>query len=454
MYFSTKQKLFFGAAALLIVLLLLSFFCVIPGRKGCSPAAQKYELTMWGVFDEDDIWNSLLLGFKGAGGNVTLTYKQIPYADYEKELLNAFAAGRGPDIFMMHHTWLPKFADKITPAPQDEGWLTYSQYRDMFVDVVSDDFTRSRSDIYGIPLYVDTLALFYNRDLFNSAGIAEPPKTWEEFQELIERLTLIDSNGNIVRSGAAMGTARNINRSTDILSLLFLQTFGDTPFVDPEGRSARLTGAIGGAGDPFSPGVEALRFYTDFANPALKSYTWNRDQHYSIDAFIEGSTAMMLNYSHHIETVKNRAPQMSFGIARVPQPKALFDQKRAVDYAGYFGLAVARTNDKRRANAAWSFLQYMMEAPQQLAYHKATLRPPARRDLLSQLANDPDFSVFAQQALTARSWYQPDNVAVETLFADMIESVIDGTAIREALQRAEGEISVLLRKQVMEQRDS
>ena len=65
---------------------------------------------------------------------------------------------------------------------------------------------------------------------------------------------------------------------------------------------------------------------------------------------------------------------------------------------------------------------------------------------METLLEDPDYSVFAQQALTARSWYQPNATSIETYFADMIESVIDGTSLREALQRAEGQINVLIRR--------
>ena len=442
---TSKQKIILLVAGGVGLYMLLALFCIAPGKKGCGEVKTGAELVMWGVFDGEEIWEPITRSFKLRNINTKITYKQIPFADYEKRLIDAFASGTGPDIFFINNTWLPKFQNKMTPMPQGQGWMTFSQYRDSLVDVAVSDFTRDRQEIYAVPFNIDTLALYYNRDLFNSAGIAEPPRTWEEFQKNVERLTLIDSAGSVIRSGAAMGTARNINRSTDVMGLLMLQTFGDTPLVDVEGSQTKFTISIGEGGNVFTPGLESLRFYTDFANPALKSYTWNRDQHYSIDAFVEGNTAMMLNYSHHIETIRSRAPQLSLGIARAPQPQALYDQKKAIDYAGYFGLAVARTDNERKAAAAWEFLQYMTEAPQQKVYFEATRRLPARRDLLAQLTEDPDFGVFAQQALTARSWYQPDNVAVETIFADMIESVIDGTSAREALQRADGEISVLLR---------
>src|SRR3989344_4407965 len=444
MQLNTRQLAIVVGGIVLAVFFVLVFLRVIPGLR--SERGGPTELTVWGVYDTSEVWNPTFRTFAATHENISLTYRQIPFDDYEKELLNAFAAGRQPDILYLHHTWLPKFADKLTAAPLGDTWPTFVSYRDIFVDAAALDFTRDQKEIYGVPLYLDSLALYYNKDLLNAAGIAEPPATWERFADAVERLTLVDVNGDITRAGAAMGTARNINRSTDILGLLMLQTFGDTPMIDREGRQAQFTRSVGGGSGAFSPGVEALRFYTDFANPALTSYAWNREQHYSIDAFVEGRVAMMLNYSHHIPTIRNRAPQLSFGVARAPQPAALFDRQQAIDYANYFGLAVARSDDRRRADAAWDFLVLMMEKTQQEQYQRATDHPPARRDLVAAFRNDPDLGTFAQQSLTARSWEQPDNIAVETIFADMIESVLDGTSVREALARAEGQVTVLMRR--------
>ena len=53
--------------------------------------------------------------------------------------------------------------------------------------------------------------------------------------------------------------------------------------------------------------------------------------------------------------------------------------------------------------------------------------------------------VFAVQALTARSWYQADNTAIEGIFADMIDKVIFNEASpRDALQEAESEVDILM----------
>lgn len=450
--FTTKQIVILSGIGLLGVALLLMLLGVLPGRKLEEERGFSANLTVWGVFDTRKVWKDLEGSFNRnnrVGGSVKIRYRQIPFDEYEEELLNALAAGRGPDMFYIHNPWLPKFIDKVAPMPQTQGeenvWTTFPQYQEAFVDVVSDDFTREQT-IYAVPFYVDTLALYYNRDMLNAVGIAEPPETWEEFQEAVERLTILDINGNIIRSGAAIGTARNINRSTDILGLLMLQTFGDLSIVDVERNIVNLSRSFRVDGDRIFPGTEALRFYTDFASPALASYTWNRNQHYSIDAFLEENAAMMFNYSHHIATIENRAPQLNFSVTRAPQLAELVEQRRAIDYASYFGLAVSGSVTQEKYVPAWRFVEYLMTPQAQRVYQEATDRPPARRDMVDEARGRLHYEIFADQSLTARSWFQPDAIRVETILADMIESVIDGTAVREALVRAEGQIEVLLRR--------
>ena len=72
-------------------------------------------------------------------------------------------------------------------------------------------------------------------------------------------------------------------------------------------------------------------------------------------------------------------------------------------------------------------------------------RPAARRDLIDVQRSQPELGVFAVQSLSARSWYQIDNVAIETIFAKMIDDVnFNRFSVRDALREAETQISVII----------
>lgn len=439
LFLTDSRKLIWILGGAIGIMMFVAFIFILGGSGG-GPAGGEAALTVWGVFDTSEAFDSAIGEFQKANKNITVTYRQFPYADYEPALLNALAAGEGPDIFMIHNTWLPEHIKKIRPLPtQFPGTkaplMTLPQFRTTFVDVAEDDLVVDGT-VYGMPLYTDTLALFYNRDLLSSAGIANPPRTWEEFQADVQALTQYDESQNITRSGAALGTAKNINRATDILMMLMLQS--GVQMTNTDVTAATFSRSVEGT----PVGEIALQMYTDFANPRkadVKIYSWNDRKNYNINAFAAGETAMIINYSHQIEAIRKISPRLNFAVAAVPQPKP--DDART--YANYWALSVALQS--KHPYEAWQFAHFMTAGAGNIPYLNATLRPAARRDLIEQQKNDPDLNVFAVQALTARSWFQADSAAIETIFADMIDAVnLGGVSIKDALRQAEAKVSVLM----------
>ncbi len=433
----TKLYIIGGVAGLVVLVLLV---VLLLGSFDQSGGPQRATLQFWGVFDDGSYYTDALRAYERINPNVKIAYRRLSYEDYEQQLLGSFAAGAGPDIWLMHNTWLPKHGDKIQPMPavtkETRGKLpSFRDFQDQFADVVVSDLTLN-GQIYALPIYADTLALYYNKDIFNSAGIASPPANWDEFNDSARQLTQTDQRGNIIRAGAAIGTARNINRSTDILGLLMLQS--GVQMTDLDNAVASFASPVGSQ----NVGEVALQYYTDFANPTKAVYTWDDQQHYSIDAFIEGKAAMMINYSHQILALRARAPRFNFAIAPVPQP---IDSTTSVNYANYWAPTVSKQS--KNGLEAWKFLTYLSSAEGATKYLNAANRPAARRDLISSQQSDTELGVFATQNLSARSWFQVDNGAIEKIFAEMIDDVNFGRAsIRDALQTAESKVNVLMQR--------
>jgi len=186
-----------------IFLLLLFILTAGFGCKGTDKEAQEamkpITLEYWRVFDGKDDFKEIIANYNKIHPFITIKYKKLRYEEYESELLNALAEDRGPDIFSIHNTWMKKYENKIEPMPEQitmvypiekgsikkeivpelrtKRTITNKQLKDLFVDVVSHDVIFKDNKIYGLPLYVDTLALYYNRDLLNNAGIATIPNT-------------------------------------------------------------------------------------------------------------------------------------------------------------------------------------------------------------------------------------------------------------------------------------
>lgn len=386
-------------------------------------------LTVWGVYDDAETMRPLLQAFDQAqkGQRVKVEYKKIsPPGQYEEILSTALREGRGPDVFLIHVSWVPRWAGSLLPAPQDR--VPVRAVREEFVDTVAEDLVVD-GRVYGLPLTVDSLALFTNKDLFNTTGIARPPKTWSEVHEVVKRTTLFNAQetSQIDRHGITLGAGRNVNRAPDILSAILLQN-GVAFFND--------RGEVEFGDSP--PARDALRFVTDFANPRKDIYTWQLTSDYSIDAFAEGEAAMMVNYSYQIPTIRAKNPRLNFAIAPLPQLDQA-DPRFRVTYASYWAFAVSRQSPN--PVAAWDFVRFLTSADSARAYLKQSGYPPARTDLIPEFKNNPFTGVFAEQALIARTWHQPDNRVVDRVFAEAMDDVVAGRdTVEDALRRAAEQI--------------
>ncbi len=418
-----SRLIIIGVALLVVVILALVFTGVIPGlRRSGGPASKP--LTFWGVFDDPQTVAEVI-----AATGYPVTYRRFDIADYESALINALAAGTGPDLFMIHSSWLPKYVDKITPAPASV--VSAAVVRELYPTVVEQDFA-PETNVYALPLYLDTLALLYNRDLFDSNGIALPPATWADFEKLIPALRRLDAGGKLELAAAAIGGARNVNRAPDLLSVLMLQA--GTQMVTSDFSRAAFADA---------QGESALAFYTSFANPVSPSYTWSDNFVNSLDGFAEGKVAMIFNYAYQIPTLLTKNPLLRIGVAPLPQPE---QATLEVNYANYWGIAVS--NRSKDLSGAWRFAASLAvtESTAQ-RYANRTGRLPALRTLLDRMLADGKWGVFATQALSARSWPQVDNAAVEAAFSKAITDVTGGQAtVKRALDEAQATISELMRQ--------
>lgn len=446
-------------AVLLLPLVLLGAGC------GGTSTAEKLAttpvtLTVWRVFDDDSTLNSLMSAYQALHPNVSFEYRELRFDEYEDELLRAFAEGEGPDIFSVHNTWIGEYESLIEPLPdsltipysetrgtikketvytiQEEPTLSQRALKSNFVDVVVADVLRSyqptakseaEDRIFGLPLGMDSLALYYNKNLLNAAGIPEPPSTWTEFQDQVSQLTQLSTDDEVVQAGAAIGTSQNVERAFDILSILMMQN--GTEMTDSRGRAtfARETdaGFLGG---------EAVRFYTDFANPLKAVYTWNENMPDSFDAFASGNTAFFFGYSYHYALIRAANSKLEFAVSPLPQ----IDGGKTVNYANYWVETVAKSTDA--GDWAWDFVQFAASEERVTSYLEAANKPSALRSLISSQLEDEVLSIFAGQTLTADSWYQGTDASVaEEAFLDLIDAFLAGDEQERALKDAQNMVN-------------
>lgn len=438
-----------------IALVIAGVIFIIIGSKA-APAPKAMTLTIWGVWDETSDLQSIISAYQGAHPYITIRYVKLRSEEYEDRLLKGWATNSGPDIYALPASWITKYkTDFITPVPkstkvayyttkkvlfktetviteQTDPSLTPSDVRRNYVDVVYDDVVIN-DKIYGLPLGIDTLVMYYNRKLLNQASLVQPPATWNEFTAAVSRLALVDEQQNIVRAATALGTTNNITPATDILTLLMLQN----GTVMTRGNTITFTSAS--ATDPsYNPGIEALRFYTDFANPQKAVYTWNPEQPNALDQFAQGELAFFFGYKFNEPEIKSKNRGVDYDIAPVPQ----VDLNSTVNFASYNVYTVAKQST--HANEAWNFIQFASNPKRLKQYLAGTSQASAVRSVLNEQLADPSTAVFAQQALTAKSWFHGKNPeTVKESFTEMIDTVLaDPGQLQAAVKTAAQKIQL------------
>lgn len=402
---------------------------------GNNNKADKVTLKVWKPFVDSDKMGVLISAYKKAHPNVTIEYTKKNIENYEGDLLNALAAGNGPDIFSINNTWVPLYLDKIEPAP--DKLYSLKEYKDAFVDVLYDDLVID-SKIYGTALWVDSLALYYNKDLMGTAGIATPPKTWGDLERDSQRIVQQNAAGYFEQSGTAIGTYQNVNRAVDIVYLMMLQA-GAMPWSS-DGRSPQFASSISKNGKNYNPGVDAVDFYTSFANPSSQNYNWNLESDYSIDAFANGRAAFLYGYSYTRAQIYSKAPNLNYDVA--PAPQYALGQP-SVNYASYFAEVVSKQSKNKAA--AWDFLKFITSQQALETYYAKDKQPSSRRDLIEKQTQDLDIGVFAHANLTAKSFFKFDEAKVDGIFGDMLNSILlNGDSVQSALSRAQSQVSAVV----------
>lgn len=453
--------------SLIIAVVFVGFGCK-KVSKDVAKKAQPITLKVWRVFDDEDAFSQIITAYTAAHPYINIEYRKFRVEDYEAALLNALAADQGPDLVSMHNTWMNAWQARLLPSPatinvaqkeitgtiKKEAIMVLKQSAGVSPTYVANQFPSAVYEsavlpepsvdpaqlaipkVYGLPLAFDTIALFYNRELLSNAGIATPPVYWNDIQSQVKKLTKLDSTGAIVQSGLALGTAANVDRAPDILSLLMMQNGAQmtdktgTIVFDrfPDANPNNLTKP---------PGVDALIFYTDFANPTKEVYAWNATMPNSVNAFANGQAAFFLGYAYDIPIIRARAPRLDFGITAFPQIK----NNQAVYFANYWLEAVSKKT--KYPNEAWDLVRFMASQNQVASYLKNTKRPAALLSLQTPQLEDLDLSTFAAQATSAKVWYHgSDAKAADKAMNDMITTVVlSGEDPRKSIQQAAAKVN-------------
>ena len=437
----TFPKMILFVIAGLLVLILVGFLLTkFVFKRSTGTSSELVMITYWGLWEPESVIQGVIAGFEKENPNIKVDYRKHSKTDYKARLLSSLVKDQTPDVFRIHNTWLPMFAEYLSAVPSDA--VDSLGLENDYFPVASKDL-KIGSSYYAAPLMIDGLALYYNKDILSSAN-KTVPKTWWGLKQTAKELTVRDESGRIQIAGAALGTVNNVDHWSDILGLMIYQN-GANPAL-PTGRLIE----------------DVLSFYTLFN---LQDQIWDSTLPDSTLAFASGKLAFYFGPSWRYFNIKEINPSLNFGIAKVPQLPELGGSDWEAAEEGKVGLTninwgtfwVEGVSEKSpNKKAAWKFLEYLSSKEVMENLYSAQSQT---RDfgeiypvvaLADKLKSNPILFPFVEQAGSAKSWYLCSfthdnglNDGVIKYYEDAVNAILNGadpSSVTETLNSGVGQI--------------
>jgi len=317
------------------LIMILTLALGLLGLAGCSSSDKtssdgKVEIT-YGFWDKKQVpaIEEIIKLFNEKNPDIKVKTELTPYAQYFQKLETAATGGALPDVLWMNGPHVVQYAKGkvILPlsdmAKKDD--FSFDNYPKSLIDLYTVE-----DEVYGIPKDFDTTGLWYNKKIFDEAGVPYPDDTWD-WNKLKEAATkLTNKDKGIWGYAALMG---NQGGYYDFI----WQNGGH--IISEDGKSV-------GFDQPEA--IEALKYNISFIEDGLSPTQAQMTETAASELFSSGKIAMMFDGPWMVPEYKKN-PDLN--VAVVPQGK-----QRAVAIHGLSNVIAANTKHK---DAAWKFVQFL-----------------------------------------------------------------------------------------------
>jgi len=411
------QLAILGTFGAFIILGVLAFAGILPGFSNSAKKENQFlgNVVIWGTLPQGTM-TSIVDDFNNVNKDtVTVAYTEKSKGTFESDLVEALADGVGPDVILLPQDFIVHHRNKIYPIPYEV--LSERTFKDNFIE--EGQLYLGSTGIFAVPFVVDPLVMYWNRDIFSSDLVSNPPSYWDEFFELAKTVTKIDNNSNIKKSLVSFGEFDNVANAKDILSMLMMQAGSSIISVDENGIYHPTLSEDQSNG--VSPAEEAFRFYTEFSNPTKTSYSWNRSLPYSKDMFTTGDLALYFGYASEYQSLQKKNPHLNFDVTTVPQTRTA---DRKLTFGKMQGLAILKSSKVLSADLA---AVNLLTSKNIISSASIALNlPPVRRDLLAQKPKESYLSVFYDGALLSKGWLDPSGSETNAIFSEIVQDITSG----------------------------
>jgi multiple sugar transport system substrate-binding protein len=381
-------------------------------------AAQEVTLDLWTIDDPGEYHYVLAEEFMAQNPDIKINVRTVQFEDMVNDLARAVATGSGPDITYIDNPEVALFASRgllldLTPYIENSEIVNVEDiYPGPLASVTYE------GGIYGLPRGANTIALYYNADMYREKGLDpdNPPKTWDELYEAAKALT--DPAANVY--GIAFSAVATEEGTFQFLPWLQM-TGGDYTNVNTEGAA------------------RALNFWKRLLDEKLASPdTLIRGQWDSTGTFNAGSAAMSISGPWELPRMSQEA-QFEYRAALLPVPEEGAERASALGEGDNVILANTDSPDE-----AFKFVEFLY-AQMPRVWNEFGYLPASDVEVTNP--NNPEiYAVFEESMKYARNrGPHPEWPRISQAIQTAIQSTLTGqTDAETALATAQQQIDAVL----------
>lgn len=389
---------------------------------GLSARAEDVTITVWSLDKDVQPAPNLVKQFNAQNNGIKVEYREIQFDDVVSEAMRAYSTGQAPDIIAIDNPNHAMFA-------AHGAFLDLTAFISKSSIVKPDNYFPGplksvtwKGKFYGIPKATNTIALYYNKDMFKAAGLDpnKPPQTWDEL--IADAKKLNDPSKNVY--GLTFSAKANEEG-----------TFQFLPWAQMAGATYDNINTDGA--------VKALATWKEIMDDKLASPdTLTRGQWDSTATFNAGNAAMAISGPWELDRMVKDA-KFDWGVALLPLPQEGAERSSAM---GDFNWAIFSSS--KHPQEAFKVLEYFVSQDDRMFQNYGQL--PARSDIAipptGQPLKDAALKAFVEQLKYAKPrGPHPEWPKISKAIQDAIQAALTGQmSPKDALDQAAEKIKAVL----------
>lgn len=372
---------------------------------------------VWHYFADSKGMEYVVDEFNSTHSDIKVDSRYIHFSELENQITKGLLSGDVPDVLITGSDTLAKWAENgalldITDRAKEWG-VEDKFYEGGWKSGMYD------GKLYAIPQNINTLAIFYNKDLFEEAGLSGAPKTWDQLRNYAKKISQLGEK----TYGLTFSATKDESG-----------TFQFAPFLWQSGASFENVNGEGGQA--------ALSLWQEMIE---EEYTpksvLNTPQYELAVNFAAGNVGMVVNGPWALSAFEDA--EFDYGVFTMPVKKDV-----GVPYSVLGGESIGVMKDSENKDAAWEFVKFFNEPEVIKEWCKIENRIPGRKDVVNNTprwSEDEIMLVFAEQLENAKARpadpkYPQMSAAIQTA----IQDALTGGDVEEVLDKAQGKIDSVL----------